>query len=73
MWVSPLNGGNWKALKQYIKNGQARTNTLNSSDITNIDPETWPPSHTVNNTGHDIHSLLIEYTGSPFNLNTKGS
>ena len=27
-WVSPLQGGDWKALKQYIKEGQAGTSTL---------------------------------------------
>ena len=27
-WVSPLQGGDWKARMQYIKEGQAETNTL---------------------------------------------
>lgn len=38
--VIALQGGDWKAIKQYIKKGQTRTSTLNSSDNTDIDPET---------------------------------
>ena len=46
-------GRGWRALKQCIKEEeQARTSTLNSSDITDTDPETWPAAHTINNTGH---------------------
>ncbi|XP_034509884.1 uncharacterized protein LOC109490178 isoform X3 [Ailuropoda melanoleuca] len=49
-WVSPLQGSDWKVLKQYIKEEQARTSTLTSSDMTNTDAETW--SMAINNTGH---------------------
>ena len=43
-----LQGGNLKFLKQQIREAQPRTITLNSSDITNTDPEAWPVVHTVN-------------------------
>lgn len=41
-WASRLQGGGWKALKQYIEGEQARTSNLNSPDITNTDPKAWP-------------------------------
>lgn len=38
--VAALQGGDWKAFKQYIKKGETNTSTLNSSDITDTDPVT---------------------------------
>lgn len=49
MVVSLPQEGDWKAVKQYIKEEQVRTSTLKTSDITKTDPETWPVAHTFNN------------------------
>lgn len=42
-----------KALKQYIKEEQASTSTLNSSKC-------WLAAHTINNTGHGILFMTIK-------------
>lgn len=51
----------WKVLKQHIREEQARTSTLNSSDVIDTDPETWPLAHSVNNTGHG-YSFSVSQT-----------
>ena len=52
---SPLQEGDWKALKQYIKEEQATTRTLNSTDS-----KTWPVAHVISNMGHGILFLPIK-------------
>lgn len=42
MRVLALQARDWKALRQYIKEGQARISTLNSLDVINTDPEMKP-------------------------------
>lgn len=37
-----------------MKKEQARTSTLNSSDITNTTPKTQPMAPTISNTGHSF-------------------
>lgn len=61
MLLSPLQGGDWKARKQHLREEQARTSTLNSSDIIHADPETWPVAHSINNTGHG-YSFSVSQT-----------
>lgn len=53
VWVAPPQDGDREASKEYIKEEQARTSTLNSCDSTNIDPEDWPVACAINNTGHE--------------------
>lgn len=59
MGVSPLQGGDWKTLRELIKNEQALTSTLNSSSIT--DAETLLVAHAINNTGHGIFFYQSNY------------
>lgn len=54
----PLQGADWKALEQCIKGEQSRTSTLNSFDITNIDPKICPVAQAINNTGHGFTSSV---------------
>ena len=44
-WVPPAQGGDWEALKQYIKGEYAKTNILSSSNLTGTDTETRPIAH----------------------------
>lgn len=60
-WVMPSQGGDWKALNQYIKEGPARTCTLNSSAVTNTDPEPQPVAYTIHNPGHG-YSISVNQT-----------
>lgn len=68
-WLSLPQGGDWKALKQYIKDEQARTSILNSPDIINADPETWPVAHTINNPGQG-DSFSVKLQRQPIELLT---
>lgn len=58
--------------KQYIEGEQARISTLNSSDITKTNPETWPTTHTISNTGHNILFLPITTQVTHQTANWKG-
>lgn len=61
-WISPFQAEDWKAIKQYTKEEKLKTSTLNSSDITNIAPKTWPVAHNINNTGHGYSFSVSETT-----------
>lgn len=50
-WVLPLQGGERKALRQYIKEEQVRVRTLKLSDTPKTDPEIWSVARTINTTG----------------------
>lgn len=69
-WVSPHQGGDWKAQKQYIKKEKARTGTLNSCAFTNIEPENWPIAHTIKNTGPGYSFFSVNQTTQAANLTT---
>lgn len=53
-WVSPLQEGDWKALKQNIREEQAGTSMLNSSGITHADLDTWPVTHAITVSGYSF-------------------
>lgn len=71
--VINIPGGNWKVLKQCIKEAQVKARTLNTSNITNTDPEIWLVSYTVNNTGHGHFCLflLVKLYRQPVKLLTR--
>lgn len=56
--MSPLQGGDWKTLRELIKDEQASTSTLNSSSLT--DAETLLVAHAINNSWHGIFFLSIK-------------
>lgn len=69
--MSPLQGGDWKTLRELIKDEQASISTLNSSNIT--EAETLLVAHAINNTGHGILFLSIKLHRQLIKLTTERS
>lgn len=57
--VAPHHGENRKLLKQYLNKEKARTGTLDSSTLINIESEKWSVAHTIKNTVNFFLSIKI--------------
>lgn len=62
-------GRGWKAPKQCLQKEQVRSSNLNSPDITETEPESWPMAHTLNNMLHGVSSS-VKLRSQPIKLLT---